>query len=79
MAKSNSGEIEKTGDVRKILANALKGTVNGDMDVERADRAWKIGKTINDSLYSETKIAMLKHQLGQEQVPLGELRIFPEE
>lgn len=76
MAKSN--EIETTGDVRRMLANALKGTVNGDMDIERADRAWKIGKTINDSLYSETKIAMLKHQLGQEQVALGELRIAPE-
>lgn len=75
--KPNELKIETTGDVRRILANALKGTVNGDMDVDRADRAWKIGQAINDSLYSEAKIAMLRHQLGETQAPLGELRLAP--
>lgn len=58
-----------------MLANAAKGVLNGDLDVERASALHKLAKNISDSLYSETKIAMFHNEVGQTMSKFGELPI----
>lgn len=68
-------EIKTTGQLRAMLANAAKGVLNGDLDIERANALHKIAKNISDSLYSETKIAMFRHEVGQSMEKFGDLPI----
>lgn len=70
-----SKKIETTGQLREMLANAAKGVLNGDLDIERATALHKIAKNISDSLYSETKIAMFTHEIGKQASEMGTLRI----
>lgn len=56
-----------------MLVNAAKGVLNGAMDIERATAIHKLAKNISDSLYSETKIAMFHHEIGNSSVALGDL------
>lgn len=70
-----SGEIKTTGQLRTLLANAAKGVMNGDLDIARAEALHKIAKNISESLYSETKIAMFRHDAEQEIVAFGELSL----
>ena len=70
-----SKKIETTGQLREMLANAAKGVLNGDLDIERATALHKIAKNISDSLYSETKIAMFSHEVGRPAAGMGTLKI----
>jgi len=70
-----SRKIETTGQLREMLANAAKGVLNGDLDIERATALHKIAKNISDSLYSETKIAMFAHEVGNTASEMGTLKI----
>lgn len=70
-----SKKIETTGQLREMLANAAKGVLNGDLDIERATALHKIAKNISDSLYSETKIAMFAHDAGKAAAEMGTLKI----
>jgi hypothetical protein len=67
--------IETTGQLRAMLANAAKGVLNGDLEIDRAEALHKLSKNISDSLYSETKIAMFRHEVAQDAAPFGELWI----
>jgi hypothetical protein len=71
-------KIETTGQLRTMLANAAKGVLNGDLDVDKATALHKLAKNISDSLYSETKIAMFQNEVGGKIVKLGELKIGDE-
>jgi hypothetical protein len=73
--KNESKEIQTTGQLRTMLANAAKGVMNGDLDIERATALHKLAKNISDSLYSETKIAMFSHEIGKEIPEMGSLKI----
>lgn len=66
-------EIKTTGQLRTMLANAAKGVLNGDMDIARAEALHKLAKNISESLYSETKIAMFRHEVDQPMEKFGEL------
>lgn len=68
-------EIKTTGQLRHMLANAAKGVLNGDLDIDRALALHKLSKNISDSLYSETKIAMFRHESNQTIEKFGELKI----
>jgi hypothetical protein len=70
-----SGELKTTGQLRTMLANAAKGVLNGDLDIDRALALHKLAKNISDSLYSETKIAMFSHEVGNETPAMGDLKI----
>jgi len=70
-------EMKTTGQLRTMLANAAKGVLNGDLDIDRALAVHKLAKNIIESLYSETKTAMLLkdaakpvHEMGQ--LPIGD-------
>jgi len=70
-----AGKLETTGQLRTMLANAAKGVLNGDLDIDRAIALHKLAKNISDSLYSETKIAMFSNEIGKDIPAMGELRI----
>jgi hypothetical protein len=59
--------------LRTMLANAAKGVLNGDLDIERATALHKLAKNISESLYSETKIAMFSHEIGSDIPKMGDL------
>ena len=69
------GEIKTTGQMRTMLANASKGVLNGDLDIERALALHKLAKNITESLYSETKIAMFQKEVGREIQEMGALEL----
>ena len=68
-----NGEIKTTGQLRAMLANASKGVLNGDLDIERANALHKLAKNISESLYSETKIAMFSNEIGGAIHKMGDL------
>ena len=70
-----NGEIKTTGDLREMLANAARDVVQGKMDIDRATALHKLAKNISDSLYSETKIAMFRHEVEQPIEKFGDLKI----
>jgi hypothetical protein len=71
--KNESKELKTTGQLRTMLANAAKGVLNGDLDIERATALHKLAKNISESLYSETKIAMFSHEIGIDIPKMGDL------
>ena len=66
-------EIKTTGQLRTMLANAAKGVLNGDMDIDRALALHKLSKNISESLYCETKIAIFRKEADQPMEKFGEL------
>lgn len=56
-----------------MLVNAAKGVLNGDMDLDRALALHKLAKNISESLYSETKIAMFRNEVGESIAEFGKL------
>lgn len=66
-------ELKTTGQLRQMLANAAKGVLNGDLEIQRAEALHKLAKNISESLYSETKIAMFRNEVGQTAEKFGEL------
>ena len=56
-----------------MLANAAKGVLNGDLAIDRAMALHKLAKNISESLYSETKIAMFRNEVGEKIEKFGEL------
>jgi membrane-associated protease RseP (regulator of RpoE activity) len=70
-----TAEIKTTGQLRQMLAIAAKSVMNGDLDIERATALHKLAKNISESLYSETKIAMFRHEVGDSIEKFGELAL----
>ena len=69
------GELKTTGQLRTMLANAAKGVMQGQLDIDRATALHKLAKNISDSLYSETKIAMFRREAGVDLEKFGEMLI----
>ena len=70
---SKLGELKTTGQLRTMLANAAKGVMQGQLDIDRATALHKLAKNISDSLYSETKIAMFRREAGIDLERFGEM------
>lgn len=68
-----ASEIQTTGHLRTMLANAVKAVAQGTMEISKAEAMHKLAKNITESLYSETKIAMFSHQIEKPVEPLGAL------
>lgn len=64
-----------TGQMRELLAKAAADVMNGTMSIESANALHKVARNISDSLYSETKIAMLNRDLDHPVAEFGELFI----
>lgn len=69
------GELKTTGQLRTMLANAAKGVMQGQLDLDKALALHKLAKNISDSLYSETKIAMFRRESDLKLENFGEMLI----
>ena len=68
-------KIKTTGDLREFLASAINSVANGTMDSDKARNITKLAAQVNESFYSEIKIAKVQVELGKESAALGDLRI----
>lgn len=67
--------IKTTGDLREFLVNMMVGVKNGDLDIQEANSINKLAAQVNESFYSEIKIAKISAESGQQVVELGQLGI----
>lgn len=58
-----------------MLANAAKGVMQGQLDLDKALALHKLAKNISDSLYSETKIAVFRREADIKLENFGEMLI----
>lgn len=68
-------KITTTGDLREFLGSAINSVANGTMDTDKARNITKLAGQINESFYSEVKIAKVQTELGRQASELGELKI----
>lgn len=72
----NKMQVAKTtGQLRTVLAEVLQGVLDGTVEIERATSMHKLAKNISESLYSETKIAMFRNEIGERPEKFGSLAL----
>jgi len=59
--------IKTTGDLREFLVTMMIGVKDGLVDGEDARHITKLASQINESFYSEIKIAKTRHEIAGEQ------------
>ncbi len=67
--------INTTGDLRKFLCNSINSVANGTMDIAKAREVTKLAGQVNESFYSEVKVARLQIDLKEEADKLGSLPV----
>ena len=67
--------INTTGDLRKFLCNSISSVANGTMDIAKAREVTKLAGQVNESFYSEVKVARLQMDLEEEANKLGSLPV----
>jgi hypothetical protein len=67
--------INNTGQLREFLVNMLVGVKNGTVDDGKARSMVKLSAQVNESFYSEIKIAKVRMESGQQTHDLGKLPI----
>ena len=71
-SKAN-GRITTTGQLRAFLADTIAKVSSGEVGIEEASRITKLASQINESFYSEIKVAKTLWEMGQyEKVEMGE-------
>ena len=71
MAKS----IRTAGQLREFLVNMMIGVKDGMLDNDKASRITKMAAQINESFYSEIKIARIQREAGLIAADFGQLPI----
>jgi hypothetical protein len=59
-------KIETTGQLREFLTNMMLGVKNGNIDRSDAETLVKLAAQVNESFYSEIKVARVRHDLAAE-------------
>ncbi|MDH3879604.1 MAG: hypothetical protein OET18_17315 [Desulfobacterales bacterium] len=67
--------INTTGDLRKFLCSSITSVANGTMDISKAREVTKLAGQVNESFYSEVKVARLQIDLKEESDKLGSLPV----
>ena len=67
--------INTSGDLRKFLCNSISSVANGTMDIAKAREVTKLAGQVNESFYSEVKVARLQIDLKEEADKLGSLPV----
>lgn len=67
--------IKTTGDLREFLVNSMLGLKNGQMDFQTATGVMKLASQVNESFYSEIKIAKFRTEASLKVADLGKLAI----
>jgi hypothetical protein len=68
-------KITTTGELREFLCSSINSVANGTMDISKAREVTKLAGQVNESFYSEVKVARLKLDLQQKADDLGKLNI----
>jgi|TARA_R110000824_G_scaffold192484_4_gene374696 hypothetical protein len=68
-------KITTTGDLREFLCSAINAVANGTMDADKARNITKLAGQVNESFYSEVKVAKTQIELGREASSLGNLEV----
>lgn len=68
-------KISNTGELRDFLTMMMVGVKNGDTKIDEARTIVKLAEKVNESYYSELKVAQVNLQLGVKVVELGKLAI----
>ncbi len=71
--KKPKKDIRTTGQLREILADAIKDVIEGNIETDDANAIHKLSKNITDSLYSETKMRMFEKDIGKEAPKMGDM------
>ena len=66
-------KINTAGDLRSFLCSSINSVANGTMDISKAREITKLAGQVNESFYSEVKVARLQIDLGREAAKLGQL------
>lgn len=67
--------IKTAGQLRNFLVTMIQGVKDGDLDENKARNITKMVAQINESFYSEIKIARVMIEAGQEAHKLGSMPI----
>lgn len=70
-----SSKLKTTGQLREFLVDMMVGVKNGILDTEKARNVTKMAAQINESFYSEIKIARVQREAGIAVSDLGDLPI----
>jgi len=68
-------KIETSGALREFLCSMINGVANGTVDSDKARNVTKLASQVNESFYSEIKIAKILTEAGKEAAELGDLPI----
>jgi hypothetical protein len=68
-------KITTSGQLREFLCSMINGVANGTVDAEKARNVTKLSAQVNESFYSEIKIAKVMTEAGKEAAELGDLPI----
>ena len=71
--------INTAGDLRKFLCNSINSVANGTMDISKAREVTKLAGQVNESFYSEVKVARLQMDMEKEVHKLGSLPVNRQE
>jgi len=69
------GKITTVGELRDYLAQTIIAVGNGMIDVDKAKNITKLAAQINESFYSEIKVAKVMTELGNVADKMGRLQI----
>ena len=72
-------KITTTGDLREMLAEATIDVLSGELDISKALAMHKLAKEVTQSLYEETKIAVMSHNIGNKVYKNGTLPLYEKE
>ena len=69
------GKITTVGELRDYLSQTIIAVGNGTIDVDKAKNITKLAAQINESFYSEIKVAKVMTELGNVADKMGRLQI----
>lgn len=69
------GKITTAGELREYLSQTIAGVGNGTINTDKARDITKLAAQINESFYSEIKVAKVVTELGNVANRMGELKI----
>jgi len=69
------GKITTAGELREYLSQTIAGVGNGTINTDKARDITKLAAQINESFYSEIKVAKVVTELGAVANRMGELKI----
>lgn len=70
-----TNKLKTTGDLRRFMADTMLEIKNGTVEEGVARNIIKMSAQLNESFYSEAKIAKLKLEAGEAMDKFGQLSI----